>query len=87
MELEEAPPQTKSLVSRLAQLLKACGSTPATPFDSWISSYSDAVFHLDEKTPEAYGEEVSEQTTSSCITDSQNSAKISTRYSHAGEES
>ncbi|CAN6926978.1 unnamed protein product [Brassica oleracea] len=98
------------LVVLQAQLLKACGSTPATPvklrkasenlktpqrgkqftssqFDSWISSYSDAVFHLDEKTPEAYGEEVSEQTPSSCIMDSQNSAKISTRYSHAGEES
>ncbi|CAN6825375.1 unnamed protein product [Brassica oleracea] len=93
-----------------AQLLKACGTTPATPvklrktsenletpqrgkqftssqFDSWISSYSDAVFHLDEKTPEAYGEEVSEQTPSSCIKYSQNSAKISTGYRHAGEES
>ncbi|KAG2271340.1 hypothetical protein Bca4012_073594 [Brassica carinata] len=37
----------------------------SSQFDSWISSYSDAVFHLDEKTPEAYGEEVSEQTPSS----------------------
>ncbi|CAN7047445.1 unnamed protein product [Brassica oleracea var. botrytis] len=39
----------------------------SSQFDSWISSYSDAVFHLDEKTPEAYGEEVSEQTPSSWI--------------------
>ena len=75
------------LVVLQAQLLKDCGTTPATPvklrkasenletpqrgkqftssqFDSWISSYSDVVFHLDEKTPEAYGEEVSEQTPS-----------------------
>ncbi|CAF2042801.1 unnamed protein product, partial [Brassica napus] len=78
---------TSLLVVLHAQLLKDCGTTPATPFDSWISSYSDVVFHLDEKTPEAYGEEVSEQTPSSCITYSQNSAKISTGYSHAGEES
>ncbi|CAF2338870.1 BnaA10g29600D [Brassica napus] len=49
------------LVVLQAQLLKACGTTPATP--------------------------VSEQTPSSCITDSQNSAKISTGYSHAREES
>ncbi|KAG2332900.1 hypothetical protein Bca4012_017469 [Brassica carinata] len=93
-----------------AQLLKAYGTTPATPvkireasenletpqrgkqitssqFDSWISSNSDAaVFHLDEKTPEPFGEEVSEQTPSSCITDSQDSAKISTGKSNAGEE-
>ncbi|WZZ21896.1 hypothetical protein YC2023_123283 [Brassica napus] len=96
----------------LAQLLKACGTTPATPvklrnasenletpnvennlhlpsliLGSPVTLMSDAVFHLDEKTPEAYGEEVSEQTPSSCITDSQNSAKISTGYSHAREES
>ncbi|KAJ4873751.1 Uncharacterized protein Rs2_44527 [Raphanus sativus] len=56
----------------------------SSQFDSWISSNSDAVFHLDEKTP---GEEISEQTPSSCITDSQNSAKISTGNSGAGEES
>ncbi|KAL0770639.1 hypothetical protein Bca101_035790 [Brassica carinata] len=105
LDIDEA-----NTVSITAQLLKACGTTPATPvklrkasenletpqrgkqftssqFDSWISSYSDAVFHLDEKKPEAYGEEVSEQTPSSCVTYSQNSAKISTGYRHAGEES
>nr|VDC79776.1 unnamed protein product [Brassica rapa] len=59
----------------------------SSQFDSWISSNSDAVIHLDEKTPEPCGEEVSEQTPSSCITDSQNSAKISTGNSDAGEES
>ncbi|WZZ77850.1 hypothetical protein YC2023_098422 [Brassica napus] len=40
-------------LSRIAQLLKACGTTPATP--TW---------KLLNKTPEAYGEEVSEQTPS-----------------------
>ncbi|XP_056860898.1 protein JASON-like isoform X1 [Raphanus sativus] len=59
----------------------------SSQFDSWISSNSDAVFHLYEKTPEPCGEEVSEKTPSSCITDSQNSAKISTGNSGAGEES
>ncbi|KAL0673747.1 hypothetical protein Bca4012_001728 [Brassica carinata] len=58
----------------------------SSQFDSWISSNSDAVFHLDEKAPEPCGE-VSEQTPSSCITDSHNSAKISTGTSDVGEES
>ncbi|CAH8355590.1 unnamed protein product [Eruca vesicaria subsp. sativa] len=58
----------------------------SSQFDSWISKNSDAVFHLDEKTDEPC-EEVSEQTPSSCITDSQNSAKISSGYCDAGEES
>ncbi|CAF2139320.1 unnamed protein product [Brassica napus] len=81
-----------------AQLLKDCGTTPATPLNlgkhlkTWKllnveNNLHLPMFHLDEKTPEAYGEEVSEQTPSSCITYSQNSAKISTGYSHAGEES
>ena len=77
------------LVVLQAQLLKACGTTPATPvklrnasenletpnvennlhlpsliLGSPVTLMSDAVFHLDEKTPEAYGEEVSEQTPS-----------------------
>ncbi|KAF8108749.1 hypothetical protein N665_0104s0070 [Sinapis alba] len=55
-------------------------------FHSWISSNSDAVFHLDEKTDEPCGE-FSEQTPSSCMTDARNSARISTGYSDAGEES
>ncbi|RID66728.1 hypothetical protein BRARA_D01846 [Brassica rapa] len=83
------------LIKDEAQLLKACDKTTATPieietpqrgkqltssqFHSWIS---DAVFHLDEPC-----EEVSEQTPSSCVTNSRNSATISTGYSDAGEES
>ncbi|CAF2122288.1 unnamed protein product [Brassica napus] len=59
----------------------------SSQFGSWISSNSDAVFHLDEKTPEPCGEEVSEQTPSSCITDSQTSTKISIGNTDAGEES
>ncbi|KAG2308638.1 hypothetical protein Bca52824_028386 [Brassica carinata] len=55
-------------------------------FHSWISSNSDAAFHLDEKTDEPCGE-FSEQTPSSCMTDARNSARISTGYSDAGEES
>ncbi|XP_018480444.2 protein JASON isoform X2 [Raphanus sativus] len=56
----------------------------SSQFHSWIS---DAVFHLDEaKTDEPCGE-FSEQTPSSCMTDARNSARISTGYSDAGEES
>ncbi|KAF8051051.1 hypothetical protein N665_1812s0008 [Sinapis alba] len=58
----------------------------SSQFDSWISSNSVTVFHLDDKTDEPCGE-VSEQTPTSCITDSQNSAKISTGYSYASEQS
>ncbi|KAF8090820.1 hypothetical protein N665_0465s0003 [Sinapis alba] len=58
----------------------------SSQFDSWISSNSGTVFHLDYKTDEPCGE-VSEQTPTSCITDSQNSAKISTGYSYASEQS
>ncbi|KAJ0259993.1 Uncharacterized protein HA466_0062630 [Hirschfeldia incana] len=53
---------------------------------SWISSNSDAVFHLDEKTDEPCGE-FSEQTPSSCMTDARNSSRISTGYSDSDEES
>ncbi|CAN6804124.1 unnamed protein product [Brassica oleracea] len=69
------------LVVLHAQLLKACGSTPATPVK--LRKASENL-----KTPQR-----GKQFTLllffniSCKTDSQNSAKISTRYSHAGEES
>uniref|UniRef100_A0A1J3HMH9 Protein JASON n=1 Tax=Noccaea caerulescens TaxID=107243 RepID=A0A1J3HMH9_NOCCA len=53
---------------------------------SWISSNSDAVFHLDEKPGEPC-EEFSEQTPSSCLTDAGSSARISAGFSDAGEES
>ncbi|CAL9235017.1 unnamed protein product [Arabidopsis halleri] len=63
------------------------GSSP-----SWISSNSDAVFHLDEKKNEPCEEmgrslDTSEQTPSSCLTDSRNNARTSSASSDASEES
>ncbi|CAA7034086.1 unnamed protein product [Microthlaspi erraticum] len=62
---------------------KQFGSPQSHPL---ISSNSDAVFHLDEKTDEPC-EEVSEQTPSSCLTDAVSCARISAGFSDAGEES
>ncbi|CAN6885239.1 unnamed protein product [Brassica oleracea] len=84
-----------------AQLLKACGTTPGSPvklrkasenletpqrgkqftssqFDSWISTLMQCLTWMRKHL---------KPMERSCITDSQNSAKISTGYSHAGEES
>ncbi|CAE6022334.1 unnamed protein product [Arabidopsis arenosa] len=63
------------------------GSSP-----SWISSNSDAVFHLDEKKNEPYEEmgrslDTSEKTPSSCLTNVRNNARISSASSDASEES
>ncbi|EFH55539.1 hypothetical protein ARALYDRAFT_481999 [Arabidopsis lyrata subsp. lyrata] len=63
------------------------GSSP-----SWISSNSDAVFHLDEKKNEPYEEmgrslDTSEQTPSSCLTNVRNNARISSASSDASQES
>ncbi|KAL1188018.1 Protein JASON [Cardamine amara subsp. amara] len=64
-------------------------------FGSWISSNSDAVFHLDEETDEPCEEigkslVTSEQQTpspSSCLTNARNSARISSASSDTSEES